>query len=162
MAMSRRRERIAGELRLASAPRLAALLRDAAGSLLFEFEASFDAQGRPGATLTVRGTLPLTCDLCAAPLAQRLDEHRRYFFVASEQQAGAVPIDPDEAAEPLAAGHALDLVALVEDEAILAVPISPRHPQCQARIAVAATPAEPPAEGGSPFAALAQLRPRRH
>lgn len=159
--MSRRRQKVSGELRLAQAPRLAALLREAGGALSFELETFVDARDRPAAALRLHGSLPLSCDLCGEALARGIEERRRYYFVASAREAAAVPIDPEEEAEPLVAGRAFDLYALVEDEAILALPISPRHPHCrgpeiEGREGVGRSAGRP-----SPFAALALLRPRR-
>jgi uncharacterized protein len=51
-------------------------------------------------------------------------------------------------------GRRFDVAALVEDEAILCVPISPRHARC-----APPTVREPAdAEARTPFAALAKLR----
>ncbi|HEX7155671.1 MAG TPA: DUF177 domain-containing protein, partial [Burkholderiaceae bacterium] len=95
------------------------------------------------------------CDRCGGDHPWTLDERRGFFFVRSERELNALPIEVD-GDEALLGSAAFDLDDLVEDEAILLVPISPRHPQC----APAAGPPQDAAEPDRqrPFAALAKLR----
>lgn len=74
----------------------------------------------------------------------------------SEADLADIPVD-DAPEEPLVGSAHFDLAALIEDEAILQLPISPRHPDCAAPF-----PVEPDADAEEerphPFAELARLR----
>jgi uncharacterized protein len=141
-----------GALPLAAALRLRAGLRHNRGALSFRFEGRFDERGRPAALLHVWGELPLVCDRCQRALELQLDHRAAFFFVRSEAELARLPVT-DEPDEPLVGSRRFDVAALVEDEAILCVPISPRHAQCALPV-----PAAPGDGGRKPFAALARLR----
>jgi uncharacterized protein len=143
---------IEGSLSLASALRLRAGLRHDRGALAFRLEGRYDERGRPAALLHLRGELPLVCDRCQQALELTLEHRAAFFFVRSEAELARLPVT-DEPDEPLVGSRRFDVLALVEDEAILCVPISPRHAQCAAPLAVARAEDE-----RRPFAALARLR----
>ena len=78
----------------------------------------------------------------------------------TEQELARIPDDESED-EPLLGSERFDLHELLEDEAILALPISPRHADCAAP-APAAPDAGAEATGRPhPFASLASLKSRR-
>jgi uncharacterized protein len=145
--------------------RLAPTLAGIAGEIHFEFTGGIDERGRPAALLDLHATLPLRCDLCGRELRFTCDHQQRFFFVPTERELDAVPIDV-EADEALLGSSAFDLAALVEDELILQLPISPRHPQCVPEVHETGSAArggdeEPGGQAADrphPFAALARLR----
>jgi uncharacterized protein len=143
-----------GAVPIADLPRLVESLREATGELRYDFQGHTDAHGRPAATLRLRGGVVLTCDRCSGPLAHELAVEQRFFFVRDERELEALPVDPEADADPLVGSRSFDLAALVEDEAILALPMSPRHAACPAGTAPAKA-AEPKPH---PFAALAALK----
>ena len=157
--LSRRGGSIEGELALKDAPRLAEQLADTAGALRYRLRGRVDGLGRPAAALQVEGRVRSRCDRCGGAVEVHIDERAQFFFVADEKELGTLPID-ESPEEPLLGSRRFDVAALVEDQAILALPISPRHDDC-----AAAAPAEP--EAGSdgdahrPFEALAALRKTR-
>ena len=73
----------------------------------------------------------MTCSRCLAPV-QILDlaTDTRFRLAASEAQAAAEDRE-EESVEVIATDPNLDLAALVEDEAILALPMAPAHASCQ-------------------------------
>jgi uncharacterized protein len=154
--LSRQRGSVAGELALADAPRLCTQLTDADGVLRFRLSGLRDRLGRPAATLEVHGTVRARCDRCGRPVELAISESARLHFVREERDLGRLPIDESDE-EALLGSERFDLASLVEDQAILALPISPRHEHC-------AAPQEsdgpPPAEQRThrPFAALAGLK----
>lgn len=142
-----------GSLPLAAAPRLRAGLRHDRGALAYRLQGRYDERGRPAALLHLEGDLPLVCDRCRQALELKLDHRAAFYFVGSEEELSRLPVT-DEPEEPLVGGRRFDVAALVEDEAILCVPISPRHARC-----APPTVREPAdAEARTPFAALAKLR----
>ncbi len=158
--LSRQRGTVQGELPLGDAARLAGHLADDTGALHFRLNGLVDELGRPAARLEVQGVVRARCDRCGGPVDVAIDERAQFFFVADEGQLNGLPID-ESPAEPLLGSRRFDLAALVEDQAILALPISPRHENC-------AGPGPREADDGAdgethrPFETLAALKkPRR-
>ena len=152
-------EVVRGALPVTALPRLAAAVLDPTGSVDFAFEGYRDALGRPAAWLTATAEVEMQCDRCNGLLRQPVRVDSRFFFVADEAALNAVPIDESEV-DALVGSERLDLRQLIEDEAILALPLSPRHADC--RMPLADAPPEGEAASASPFAALAGLKPRKH
>lgn len=144
-----------GALEVARLARLAPMLARPGGELKYRVQGCVDAHGRAAARLYLRADLLLRCDRCGGELPWALDEGRGFFFVRSERELNALPIEVD-GDEALLGGAGFDLDDLAEDEAILQVPISPRHPQCAP--AAAAPEDGPSADRQRPFEALAKLR----
>lgn len=159
--LARQRGEVQGELPLAAAARLAAELIDSEGSLRYRLAGRLDDLGRPAAQLELAGAVRMRCDRCAAPVTVPIAEHGAFFFVADEDQLARLPIE-DAPDEPLLGSRHFDLAGLVEDQAILALPISPRHAHClpPAR-AEKASAHGAPEEGQRPFEALVRLKPRK-
>lgn len=104
--------------------------------------------------LQAQAGVTLQCQRCLGPMAQRLEVDRRFRFVRSEDEAERLDDESEE--DVLALPPRLDLVELLEDELILALPLVPRHEgECPVPLVLAAPP-EDVAE--HPFAALAALR----
>jgi uncharacterized protein len=172
-AAARKRSQWEGRLPFAAMPRLAAsLLLDepagGAGVLDYRCRGDVDAQGRPALTLWLDGVVPLRCDRCGKKLALALRVERRFYFVGSGAELAAIPVD-DATDEPLLGSVQFDLAGLIEDEAILQLPLSPRHVDC-VPVALARPPDKGFASTGGelaavperlhPFAGLARLRDR--
>jgi len=120
----------------------------------------------PWMSLSYCASVQLACGRCAEPLELVIDESRRFTFAPNEAEASRL----DEQAfdhDVLVADPRFDLVELIEDELILAVPVMALHERCPATDpggnagadsgAVLASGGEP--ETQRPFANLAsQLR----
>ncbi len=125
------------------------------------------AELRAGATgamdtwlhLQADASVPLTCQRCMAAVQTPLQVEQWYRFVASEEIAMA----EDDASEEdlLVMEPQFDLLALLEDELLMALPLVPMHDECPVLPAFSAgvidSPEDAP-EKPSPFAALAQLK----
>jgi len=129
--LARRGDELGGELQTTDLSRLPSEVRASAASVRYRLCAAIDERGRPAATVTLAGNLPLICDLCGDAIAWPLQVTRHYFFVASEVALHALPIDVAEE-EGLLGSEEFDLTSLIEDDIILALPVAPRHPSCQA------------------------------
>jgi uncharacterized protein len=105
--------------------------------------------------LQAKAEVPLQCQRCLQLMTEPLAVDRRFRFVRSEDEAAALDEESDD--DVLALPARLDLLALLEDELILALPIVPRHAVCPEPLPL---PAEEPDEEPAPhpFAALAGLR----
>lgn len=114
--------------------------------------------------LTAQVSLPLVCQRCMGPVEMPLSVERTYRFVADEATAEREDEEAEE--DVLVLSPQFDLIALIEDELLMALPLVPRHePDCPSSVQLSAQDAgfdEAQAQGRpNPFAALAQLK-RKH
>lgn len=111
-------------------------------------------------------TLPQTCQRCLGEVGMQLVVNRSYRFVADEATAEA----QDDASEEdvLAISREFNLLELIEDELLMALPLVPMHDICPVPPKMAA--ADPDFEGGAeavgagkpnPFAVLAALKGKK-
>ena len=124
------------------------------------FELRTDGAGREVAwmNLHAQAGLQLVCQRCLLPMDWRQQLERQYRFVATESQA--LELDADTEEDLLALDQPLDLLALVEDELIMDLPMVPLHDTCPVPIK---TGAQTPdfVEKAHPFAALTGLKGRK-
>ena len=102
--------------------------------------------------------LSLVCQRCLQPVGAALDFDRSFRFVADEKQAAAIDADIEE--DVLVLSRNFDLVELIEDELLLALPLVPRHEICPQPLA---GPTDPVAfdERINPFDVLSELKIKR-
>lgn len=148
---------IEGTLLVSEMTRLASSVAQPTGTLSYRIVGRLDDRGRAGALLRLTGDLALACQRCGAPLSFHLEREAAFRFVASEEELNAVPLDDDDEAEAIVGGHSMDLAAWLEEEAILLLPLVPRHDDCQP-IAIEAREESVAPTRPNPFAALAQLK----
>ncbi len=120
--------------------------------------------------LTLNTTVLRTCQRCLQPVALPMAVERDFLFAPTEAQAQAWDAERDDA-DVLVLSPSFNLLELLEDELLLALPLVPRHDACpQPLVAPMGEPAaqgegpESSPEGSerdNPFAILAQLK-RRH
>jgi uncharacterized protein len=155
--LARTRGDVAGELPIRSADRLAPMLARTEGVLHYRAEFALDDRGRPAARLVWSATLAAKCDRCGAPVELDIGADARFYFVRTEEELNALPIEPEEVEEPLLGSRSFDLDALVEDEAILSLPLAPRHARCGDNAELTDGTREMSGRA-HPFAALARLK----
>ena len=145
---------IEGKLAVADLLRLSGTLASVDSVLDWRFE-GFMVEGaeglEPRLRLHVEGGLDLRCQRCLGGLVWPLRVDTLLQPVRSGQAIPEGELENDEV-DAIEIDGELDVLALLEDEILLALPIAPRHQVCEA----------PRPEGGSskesPFAALASLR----
>lgn len=99
--------------------------------------------------------LTLQCQRCLEGVAVDVKASRSFMFVHGEAQAAALDEQTEDDVLPLA--RSLDVIGLVEDELLLALPLVPRHsPSCPEPLPVPTSELEVDAQA-NPFAALAAL-----
>lgn len=148
--------------------RLAEEIHGPAPDLAIQWRASGELRARSGAEgdvwvhLAARTSLPLTCQRCMGAVATPLDIDQWYRFVADEETAMA---EDDESEEDLLVmAPQFDLLAVLEDELLMALPLVPMHDSCPETPVFSAGEAELASPEGEtepkphPFAALAQLK----
>jgi uncharacterized protein len=116
------------------------------------------AASRPELWLRVRAAVPLICQRCLQPLLHPLVVDRRFIFARDEDEAARLDEEIDD--DVLVLERLFDLLALVEDELILTLPIVPRHDECPQPLAGPQVASEDdiPDAAPHPFAALAALK----
>ncbi|MCM0045768.1 MAG: YceD family protein [Burkholderiaceae bacterium] len=147
-------ERLSGATPVAGFDRLLRDLADANGEIRWRFEGGRHPQGLPQLAMAVEGEVTLVCQRCLAPFVHPIASETLLVLASDEASADEVEqrLD-DDSLEVIAGSTALDLLQLVEDEALLSLPLSPRHPVCPGDVlAVAVDKPE------SPFAVLKKLK----
>jgi uncharacterized metal-binding protein YceD (DUF177 family) len=152
---ARTRETLAGEVSVRQLPRLAQSVLDPDATLHYAVTGRVDDNGHPGAVMRLSGRLALRCERCNEPMTLELDRTVPFRFVRDESELEALPIE-DVEEEAVVGSPAMALLPWIEDEAILSLPLVPRHDDC----ALPLPAQEPAAEEArpNPFAALAGLR----
>ena len=165
-------ESASGRLTPEALPRLSSMLVSQDGELDWQLEGRSDlrADGSRESFMDLRFSARLTmqCARCLEPLEIALADRHTYRLGGSESQADREDADDDEH-DLLVSSRRFDLAGLIEDEAIMALPSAPHHPDCHAPQADDARDARSSQEGegaaspekSSPFASLASLRTRR-
>jgi uncharacterized protein len=125
--------------------------------------------------LEAQATLPWTCQRCLQPVDLPIEVSRKMRFVLDEATAAQLDAELDD--DVLVLSRSFDLVALIEDELIMAAPIVPFHDECPVVLPTSVSDpgvdeplpeqvdegAEPSPSGAKPhpFAALAQLKVKK-
>ena len=114
----------------------------------------------PWLHLSVQTRVPLTCQRCLAPVDIDLDVDRWFRFAADEASAAAEDEESEE--DVLVSSQDFDLHALIEDELLMEIPVTPRHEVCPVPVQLSAV--DPDFEAAeearpNPFAVLGALRP---
>lgn len=106
-----------------------------------------------------QATLPQVCQRCLADVDLTLDVDRDYRFVADEATAEAQDDDCEE--DVLALNREFNLMELIEDELLMALPLVPRHEVCPVQPKMAVADENFEGTGGekpNPFAVLGVLK----
>jgi len=171
-AFTRLGETASGRLTPDVLPRLSSMLVANDGGLDWQLDGRSDlrADGSRESSMDLRFSARLTvrCARCLEPLEVAIADHHRYRMVGSESQAEREDVDDDEH-DLLVSSRRFDLAGLIEDEAIMALPSAPHHPDCHAPLAPETPDAQVAQDDkavaddrkASPFASLASLRTRR-
>lgn len=152
----RLKERRDGEIPVADLPRLAEESVDKAGSVRWVLQGGSDMRGHPQLNLVVSGSLNLMCQRCLTPFEFGIDSETT--LVLAQDEGSADEIDAllaDESVEVIVGSHSFDVAQVIEDEALLTIPLSPKHDVCPG-LAVQEAASESAKE--SPFAVLKKLK----
>lgn len=120
-----------GTTPVAELARLCADVHDHKGELTWSIQGGRHSEGLAQLSLAVSGEVSLVCQRCLTPFTQSITARSRLVLVADEEQAEEVEqrLD-DESIDVIVGSAAMDLLVLVEDEALLSLPLSPRHDVC--------------------------------
>ena len=151
----RKNQKRQGSTPVAGFERLGALSASQTGELHWTVEGKTGSTGHPRLDLTVSGQVSLTCQRCMEAFPFELTSRAFIILVRTEADADIIEasLAADDPVEVIAFDESVDLMVLIEDEALLALPLSPRHEVCPG-----ATPLEFGAKRESPFAVLKDLK----
>ena len=149
-------ERLSAELAVPAAD--ARVVWDAAGAS----RAGSGGTPVPWLHLRAQTLVPFVCQRCLAPVEVELKVDRWFRFAADEATAAAEDEESEE--DVLVSSRDFDLRALIEDELLMEIPVTPRHESCPDPVKLSA--ADPDfetaqAERPNPFAVLGSLRSRK-
>lgn len=101
------------------------LLATQQGDLNWSLEGLVAGQhSKPQLVLTINGSMQLMCQKCLNPLMHNLQIKQVYELVKDESE---IPVDDDSEQEYLEISEAFDVLQLIENELILAMPYAPKH-----------------------------------
>lgn len=109
--------------------------------------------------LTASTTLPMICQRCLTPAQIEVEVDRSFRFVLDE--ATAMAQDDESEEDLLVVSAEFNLLELVEDELLMALPVVPRHESCPVAVKLAVADedfAQAQAAVANPFAVLRKLR----
>lgn len=163
LALAQSGQPLAGQTPVSEFERLAAdAAPDATTPQPVAWQARAEFRAQPGAGdqlwlhLHAQAQLPLVCQRCLGPAVQSLSVGRWFRFVDSEAIAEAQDDDCEE--DLLVLEPQFDLLALLEDELLMAQPLVPMHDTCPHAPVLSAGDEVPAEPAPHPFAALAQLK----
>ncbi|WP_395825556.1 YceD family protein [Collimonas sp.] len=152
----RLRERREGEIPVADLGRLAAESVDRSGVLHWVLVGGVDHLGHPQLSVAVSGSTTIMCQRCLAPFVFEIDSESVLVLAKDENSADEIDalLDNDEI-DVIVGSKSLNIAELVEDEALLALPLSPKHPVCPGQSALEGVQG---VKKESPFAMLKNLK----
>lgn len=145
------RRSLAGEVAIEALARLADQLVGREGAVQYRVEGVVGPDGRSVLKVSASGKLSLQCQRCLTPMSWPFDLESALLLVRSEGEIPEGELE-DEERDAIEVTADLDVLSLVEDEILLAIPIVPRHEVC-----------DPPQPAGgiekeSPFSVLSGLK----
>jgi uncharacterized protein len=140
---------------VAEMPRLAADCADASGQIAWTIDGGQTPQGYPSMTLAVQGDVNLVCQRCLQPFSYHMDSSTMLVLGKDDADAdGIEEVLDDESIDVIVGSQTCDIMQLLEDEALLALPQAPKHEVCPDTKLLDALKSEKV----SPFAALKSLK----
>ena len=128
LEFARSAQEASGSVSVSALQRLEDLLHDTSGMLHYELRGRRDERNRPLIGLNVTGGLHLQCQRCLGLLEYPVDFSNTLLVLPQGAEPKGDPEDPDEP-DSIEASEELDVVALIEDEVLLSLPLAPRHPE---------------------------------
>jgi uncharacterized protein len=140
---------------VAEMTRLVADCADQSGEIRWAIQGGQTREGYPSMTLSVAGTVQLVCQRCLLPFGYEIDSSTMLVLGKNDEEADEIEeILDDESIDVIVGSQCCDIRDLLEDEALLALPQSPKHEVCPDTQLLDALKTEKV----SPFAGLKSLK----
>ncbi len=126
LKLIRSKETVSGSFAPQEMPRLADYLYSITGGVDYRIEGGYDARQRPLIHCIISGYLELACQRCLGPIEFKVGTDQQ-FIVVPREAAMPAPEEEEDDVDFIVAAPKFDVLALVEDEIILSLPLAPRH-----------------------------------
>lgn len=152
----RLKQQAQGEIPVAELGRLAQETVDRSGTIHWTLSGDIDKLGHAQLSLAVSGAVNLICQRCLTVLNFEIDSKSLLVLAKDEAQADTIEelLDDDEI-DVIVGSAAFDVNYLIEDDALLALPVAPKHDVCPDGSVAAEAKG---AERASPFEVLKKLK----
>lgn len=153
---SRLKERREGDVLVADLARLSAESVNKSASLHWTLQGGADSLNHPQLILSVSGSIELMCQRCMTPLKFAVESESILILAKTDERADEIDaLLDDDNVDVIVGSKALNVMELVEDEALLAIPLAPKHDICPDNAALDDLMG---AKKPSPFAVLKGLK----
>lgn len=153
---SRLKERREGDVLVADLARLSAESVNKSASLHWTLQGGADSLNHPQLILSVSGSIELMCQRCMTPLKFAVESESILILAKTDERADEIDaLLDDDNVDVIVGSKALNVMELVEDEALLAIPLAPKHDVCPDNAALDDLMG---AKKPSPFAVLKGLK----
>ena len=120
-----------GETPVAEMTRLTKDCADSSGTIAWQVKGGTSKLGFPQLTLSVDGTVKLVCQRCLMPYAHTIESTTVLVLGKDDEQADEIEeMLDDESIDVIVGSRSMTVLDLVEDEALLALPHTPKHDVC--------------------------------
>jgi len=127
----RLKERLEGETPVLDLKRLAAECVNPSGALQWSVVGGLNPLGYPQLTLSVAAAVPLICQRCVAPFDFDFASQSIVVLAKSEEQADEIDdAIADDTIDVIVGSRTMNVMELIEDESLLALPLAPKHDVC--------------------------------
>lgn len=152
----RLKQQAQGEIPVAELGRLAQETVDRSGTISWSLTGDIDKLGHAQLSLAVSGVVNLICQRCLTALPFEIDSKSLLVLAKDEAQADEVEeLLDDDGIDVIVGSADFDVINLIEDEALLELPVAAKHDVCpdgEVSAGVQGT------ERASPFAVLKKLK----
>ncbi|WP_137938011.1 YceD family protein [Chitinivorax sp. B] len=145
-------QHLTGSVAVADLARLHDQLIGTDGNVTYELLGGTDLRKRGTLTLRVVGSVQQLCQRCLQAMDVSINTDV-LLTLFPDEQAIEIASSEEPDIEGIVASKRLDVVALVEDEVLLSLPLAPRHDVCRA-----AGDTNSRSDKPNPFAVLKQLK----
>lgn len=121
-------------------------------TIWFQACGGIDRWQRPFINISVRGELQLVCQRCLHAVSWMLDDQSHVVLFTDEQSLDEAMV-ADETIEGTLWQEEYNLTSLIEDQLLMAIPVAPRHDDCDHILATSTNQASE-----NPFTSLAGLK----
>ncbi len=116
---------------VAELSRVAEDCADDSGEVRWSLQGGTHVNGYPQWKVQVQATLQLMCQRCLTPFAYQINSHTTLILARDDEKADEMEVAlDDESLDVIVASRAFNILEMIEDEVLLAMPLAPRHQQC--------------------------------
>ena len=132
---SRKKDSLEGERAVAEFARLREETADTSGTVQWAARGGMHTLGHPLLHVSVKGEVKLMCQRCLTPFAFAVESQATLVLAKDEEAADELEDHlADEDVDVIAGSKNMNVLDLVEDEMLLAIPLSPKHERCPDQI----------------------------